>query len=499
MGENAIQARHFLFDSSRKVLAPSVLFSFLIAVIVFYCVPHSMADLDIWWHLRNAQIQLATHSFIRHDVFSYTASGASWMDHEWLAELPFYAGYVFWGTKGLYVVTLLTIEFIFLGIFYLTYSLSDALSVSAFTTVLGILLSTVSFGPRTLLFGWVLLVIELVVLRYSAKHPWLIWTLPGVFAVWVNTHGSWLIGIVILSLFVVTCRIGVTKGFVENRAIHSHYFSDLATSWALSVVALFINPYGWRLVLYPFDLALRQKLNIGNIEEWKSLDFHSPRGRILFLSLAVLFLFQLLRSRKWSLFELGTTLIGTYSAVTYSRFLFLAAILMMPSLATSLAIRPTAPRKALTPLVSAALIFVILSFVVGQLRIQEPHATESDFRFPNNALPFLSTFHPQGRVFNDYLWGGFLIWHNRDVPVFIDSRVDIFEYNGTFKDYLDIVRLNGSLAILDKYKIRYVLFERNAPLTYLLKATGLWKVDYEDDTTTLLERLSPGGRTIDSR
>ena len=403
------------------------------------------------------------------------------------------------GTKGIYVVTLLTIESIFFGIFYLTYSLSSALSVSAFTTVLGILLSTVSFGPRTLLFGWVLLVIELVILRNSVKQPWLIWALPFVFAVWVNTHGSWLIGIVILSLFVVACRISVTKGCVENRAIHSHDFRDLATNWALSLVALFINPYGWRLVLYPFDLALRQKLNIGNIEEWKSVDFHSFRGRILFFSLVLLFLSQLLRSRKWSLFELATTLIGTYAGVIYSRFLFLAAILMMPSLATSLPIRHTAPRKALTPLVSAALIFLILSFVVGELRIKEPHATENDSRFPNKALPFLSTFHPQGRVFNDYLWGGFLIWHNRDMPVFIDSRVDIFEYNGTFKDYLDIVRLNGSLSILDKYQIRYVLFERNAPLTYLLKATGLWKVDYEDDTTTLLERSNPGGRAIDSK
>ena len=112
-------------------------------------------------------------------------------------------------------------------------------------------------------------------------------------------------------------------------------------------------------------------------------------------------------------------------------------------------------------------------------------------RFPSKALPYLSTFHPEGRVFNEFLWGGFLIWNAPHIPVFIDSRVDIFEYNGTFKDYLDITHLNNSIALLEKYQIRYVLFERNSPLVYLLKTSHAWKVDYEDGTTSFLERIAP--------
>ena len=82
--------------------------------------------------------------------------------------------------------------------------------------------------------------------------------------------------------------------------------------------------------------------------------------------------------------------------------------------------------------------------------------------------------------------------------MFIDSRVDIFEYNGTLRDYLDVIHLKDSLAVLDKYSIRYVLFERDAPLPYLLKATNRWKIDYEDETTTLLERKNVEGESKQS-
>ena len=60
---------------------------------------------------------------------------------------------------------------------------------------------------------------------------------------------------------------------------------------------------------------------------------------------------------------------------------------------------------------------------------------------------YLQQFHPQGRVFNDCLWGGYLIWNVRHIPVFIDSRIDIYEYNGVFADYLDLTQLNNSLGV----------------------------------------------------
>ena len=108
--------------------------------------------------------------------------------------------------------------------------------------------------------------------------------------------------------------------------------------------------------------------------------------------------------------------------------------------------------------------------------------------YPVKALGYLQGFRPKGRVFNDFLWGGYLIWNVRELPVFIDSRIDIYEYNGVFADYLDAIEIKGSLDILNKYHIRYVLFRKQSPLAYLLMNNTGWKIDYQDDTTVLLER-----------
>src|SRR3978361_1402044 len=158
----------------------------LVGAVVFFCVPRSMADPDIWWHLRDAQLQLSTHSFLTHDLFSFTAAGSAWMDHEWLPGVPLYAAFHLFGNTCIYFVTLLTIEAIFLGLFYLIYLQSASILSSLVATIVGILISTVSFGPRTLLFGWVLLVIELLILTPSSRRKSLIWTLPFLFAIWVN-------------------------------------------------------------------------------------------------------------------------------------------------------------------------------------------------------------------------------------------------------------------------------------------------------------------------
>jgi hypothetical protein len=115
--------------------------------------------------------------------------------------------------------------------------------------------------------------------------------------------------------------------------------------------------------------------------------------------------------------------------------------------------------------------------------------TSGEKQFPtDSAKEYLRAFHPDGNVFNEYLWGGYLIWNARQIPVFIDSRVDIFEYNGTFKDYLDAVRLKNTLVIFDKYSIKYALLERDTPLVYFLEHAPLWKVDYSDQVLVVLER-----------
>ena len=321
----------------RRLFGFPVMLAVLFALVVFLAVPKKVADPDIGWHLRNAQIQLQTRAFLHQDLYSFTTNGKPWMDHEWLAEIPFYLAWRAFGPRGIFLVTLAAIETILLGTLGLAYLESGSIKAAFIVGFAAMFLASVSFGPRTLLFGWIFLVLELGVLGAFRRGRDFLWTLPFVFLLWINAHGSWIIGMVVLGVVALSGCVQGRWGSIEATRWTRPQARKLAWVSLLSTLALFVNPYGWRLVLYPFDLAFHQKLNIASVDEWRSLDFHSPRGKIVLGIMAAAVLLQLVRRRRWRLDEVLFLLIGTYASLTYSRFLFLAAILIVPLMAKDLA------------------------------------------------------------------------------------------------------------------------------------------------------------------
>ncbi len=481
----------------KKAFGFPVMLVVLLAGIVYLAIPRTIADPDISWHLRNAQVLLHTHAFLRQDLYSSTTKGKPWVNPEWLAEIPFYAGWRWFGERGVFLVSVGAIETILLGIFGLAYLQSKNVKSAFVISFLAIFLADVSFGPRTLLFGWIFLVAELAILQSfhavadgsSITRPRdLTWLLPPLFLLWINIHGSWMIGLALLAFFVLSGYVKITCGLIEAKRWSGPQKRKLLRVTTLSVLALFINPYGWRLVLYPFDMAFHQKLNIANVQEWRSLDFHSPHGKIILGIMAGAIVLQLVRRRKWMLHEVGFLLLGLYAGLTYSRFLFLTAILILPLFAKDIAeCAPYYPERDKPWLNAPIMIGLMAAAVVLFPSNRQLQARWAD-QYPQKALNYLGQLHPSGNVFTYYEWGGYLIWNVRQVPTFVDSRVDVFEHHGVLADYLDAVRLKDSFRILDKYSIRYVLFKKGEPLTYLLVHTPGWKVDYQDKITILLEK-----------
>jgi hypothetical protein len=110
-------------------------------------------------------------------------------------------------------------------------------------------------------------------------------------------------------------------------------------------------------------------------------------------------------------------------------------------------------------------------------------------QYPVQAIAYLQAHPLSGNVVNYYSWGGYLNWKDPDLKVFLDSRADIFEYTGVLQDYLSLLEFENPEAILDKYKIRYVLFPHHEPFTYLLEHDPKWKTVYSDRLSVLLERI----------
>ncbi len=483
-----------LSTQMRRAFSFLTMLAFLLVTLEFIMTRGSVVDPDIWWHLRNAEYLFQHHQFPRADMYSFTVVGQPWINHEWLSEIPYYLAWRAGGLGGVNAVMFATISLIFLGLLYLSYMETRHFKAAIVACCFLTFIASVSFGPRTILFGYLYLVLLLVILqRFRQKGNAPLWLIPPLFCLWANTHGSWSLGLIVFSIITAAGFAQGSWGRVDAQRWTPSQMGKLAVTGLASVAALFVNPFGSRLVFYPFDMAFRQKLNISHVAEWVSVDFHDLRGKFVLALLLTLLVTALLRRTRWRLAELGLVLFALYSGLTYVRFLFLLAIVIAPVLTRILEFVPQYRPKADTPLINALVICLMIGSIIHYWPTSAEMQRSISEKYPTQALTYLKAHPPDGPVLNFYLWGGYLAWNDRDLKVFIDSRVDIYEYAGVLKDYLDLLNLSQSKSILDKYKIRYVLFPQpggysESALTYVLEHDSQWNVIYSDATTVLLER-----------
>ena len=475
---------------------PVVLAAALMATMYFFAVTRHtgntiITDPDIWWHLSNARQLFATGHFIRQDIHSFTAAGQPWINFEWGAELPYYFAYKWFGDRGIFLVMIACSEAIVLGIFLLCYQRSRDVKAAFLASWIAVLMTTASLGPRTLLFGWLLLIAELAILWSFRNGRDRTWLLPPLFMLWINTHGSWFIGLVLMLVFVASCFISARWGDIHSTPWTSAQRRKLILVAAASCAAVFVNPYGWRLVDYPLDLTFKQPLVMKFFNEWATLDFHAARGKLVLLLLLSLGILTLMRRRPWQLSDLLFTLIAIYGAVTYTRFVFLAGILICPLLAIDLrgllgGYDPKSNKPALNAFALAALAAIVFLVTPSPAILHEGLAET----YPEQALPRLRQLPPDARMLNFFEWGGYLMWHNPQLPLFIDGRTDIFIRGGIMQDYADALMGDRVPEVLDKYRIQYVLFPNHGPLPNLLAHDPQWKLTWQDTHTLLFERAA---------
>ena len=475
-------------DLATGVFSFPVMCMFLLLLLIFGFSVRRIAEPDIWWHLRNAAYLFQYHSFPSVDTYSFGAAGSPWLDHEWLSEVPFLLGFRAMGLQGLLVVYFAVLVLIYVGVYCRSCRAGADCKDATVITFLAILLGAVSIGPRVLLFGWLCIVGLLLVLDRFRRTGKGLWLLPPFFALWINLHGSWVFGMVVLGLTIASGLVEGEWGLVVARRWTSGELKELLLVLAASLAALFVNPFGYKLPLYPFDLLFRQPSNMKYIEEWQSVDFSKGDGKVALLMIMALLAAALFSRRRWRLDEALLTAFALWAALSHVRFLFFAALIVAPILAPRLKLFPPYQREIDKPWLNAG----IMAAVVGSLIFFFPSAAELqqnvDEQYPRAALEFMQQQHINGRIFNDYGWGGYMEWNAPQLKPFIDGRADIFVYNGVFEDFLTATAIKEPFAILDKYKIDYVFLQPKQPLSYLLEHSPAWRMIYSDKVAVLFER-----------
>ncbi len=481
----------------RTVFSFPVMCMFLFAAVIFGYAPRgiSIGESDIWWHLLNARNLLQNHSLSRIDTHTFTVAGSPWMSFEWLSEVPFYLVFQRAGLQGIVVVYATALLLIITGVYYRSWRAGADCKDAAVATLGAICIGCVSLCPRPVLFGWLCLTGVLLVLDHFRRTGRGLWLLPPLFLLWINLHGSWIYGIVILLLTIASGLIAGEWGAVTSTRWSASQLTKLSLALLASIAALFVNPFGYRLVLYPFDFLFRQQAVMQGSQYWLPVDFNTWNGKLALAMIFAVLAAALFSSRHWRLDEVLLVAFALWSGLMHMRFLDFAAIIIVPILAPSLKLFPPYEAEIDKPWLNAAIMAGVVAAIVFFFPSEATLQAQMAHEYPKAALEYMQRNQINGKVFNSVEFGGYMEWNAPAVKPFIDGRGDIFVYNGVFDDYTRAVTLRNSRDVLDKYQVNYVLLERHWPLAdYLASASG-WRMIYSDDVAVLFARDAAGALT----
>ena len=159
---------------------------------------HELSN-DEFWQLAAGQWMLAHHAIIGLDPFSYTESHRRWVTDEWGSELALAALFRAFGNAAYAMYAIV------LGGSCLLASAAYARAlgarggrVVAIVLLLAVGIAGVVASDRGLDFSLVWFPLELLVLTKARSNPRWLLLLPLLCVAWVNTHGSILLGLLVL-------------------------------------------------------------------------------------------------------------------------------------------------------------------------------------------------------------------------------------------------------------------------------------------------------------
>lgn len=441
----------------------------------------NLIDGDTLWAIKVGE-WIATNSRVPCcDTFSWTVNGNPWVAHEWLFDFLVYKFYSYMDFQGIVIFFFISLILLFFLLWKL-YQKEDKNIAQTFIIFIIVIIMMNNllnsfFVVRPHIYGLIFFIYFLCVLLQSPK---LLYTLPLVTIIWANMHGSVVLGIAMVLLQLIH---ETTFNYYKKEKPVLKVRLILTTIFVV-LFSLF-NPYGIKLWKSAFWL-ITSSVN-HQIYEWQPPNFSEISLLTVYLIIIVTTVMigfinkELNEKRRWviSLIYLIVTFCVAFTGVRYFPYLAVCwGLFMLKNLPDNVLSEGKTIKRCAA--VSAS-IFIILLVVVNWGKypgsIDDPLQKN---KWPREAIGHLE----QVETFNEYIWGGYLIYKN--VPVFIDGRADVYQKESeVFQDYVDTVRFKKDpLEILEKYQIKQVLISINTPLDLYLKRAG-WVEKYRDNIAVI--------------
>ena len=278
-------------------------------------------------------------------------------------------------------------------------------------------------------------------------------------------------------------------------------------SWAgISCLSCLVNPYGYRLIEFPFILTSRLKSenlfhqHIREFTSFNHLDHFLFRDYTFILFFSLAFLFLILTIKKEKMHEVILLAIFFFLAWQSIRNIALFAVLTIPVLTVSARElhekwKPVILQKAGSShfrLFSFSLFIISFLFIGGTgLRVYTgSYYTDNnsynrtgmgldEHRLPIMAIGFLNSNHLDGRIINSLSLGGWLSWGIRQ-PVFIDGRLEVMQ-EGIYSE-ISNSWAGGLGSMIRKYDPSLIIYNYDTYYSWTtqLSEIGGWRLIYLD-------------------
>ena len=465
-------------------------------------------DGDLGRHLTLGGYILETGKIPIQDIFSQTMPGQPLSPHEWLATVIFRLSYNALGLSGVVLFSALLLGLVFWLITYRVYRLTRSSWITLILIILGIAGSRIHWLARPHIFTYLFLFlwIELLNSNLRFKYKWL--ASGGLMLVWVNTHGAFVTGYMVLALMVAGSILDGWRSRtwqVEIKRIQE-YLILLLSGLLISLV----NPSGaaiWQTILG----FLGSRYLVSHTAEYQPPVLYQagviPFTLLVILAAGLIILTYRQMSFKKMLLLVGFAIFGIVSGRNIPLYILVSLPILaegyanlLPRMRMSLDVQydeglsDQDPRSSINRLMwitCSSILLVCLGW--GAFSALPAFSSRNRYlpeKFPVAAVDWLEA-HPQnGNIFNDFMWGGYLLYREwPDQKVFIDGQTDFYGEALT-RDYESLIgTYPGWQELVWKYQIDWVIIPTQSKLAQQLDAlSSTWQELYRDETAVILRR-----------
>jgi hypothetical protein len=499
-----------------KPFLPSIADIFFLTVFLTLSFPTGkmlLYDADTGYHIRTGEFILDTLSIPRHDIFSFISPPLPWTAHEWLSEVIMALIHKAFGLTGVVIFFSFAIASVYYLLFKIVQTYKGNIILATLLVLLVVVSSSLHWFARPHIFSWALMLVWYCLLDlYQYRDKNYLYLLPPIMLLWVNLHGGFMSGFILIGVYLLgnLIRFCIAQGTERQRCKNKLRLLGLTALACLLVSP--INPYGYRILLFPFRLV-SDKVIMDNVQEFLSPNFHGsmPFRYLLFLMIAIL---AISRS-SLNVIELMLILLFTHMALYSARYIPLFAIIAAPILlkqaeiilqnlngrfieffkqrSNNVALIDASTKGYLWPLASVAAVSIFAGSGVVEHKFDEKLK-------PVAAVEFLQRETLKGNMFNDDEFGDYIIYAAwPKYKVFFDGRSDMYG-SSRIKEYLKITRLEpGWEKVIEKYNIKWVIYGAASGLSTFLMASKDWHLIYADKVANIFVKKIAENQAIISK